>query len=39
MVPRRPGFPVSAHIAQPDPFDDESYFEEWAEGVALDLYR
>ena len=25
----RPGLPVQAHIAQPDPFDDEAFFEDW----------
>jgi dienelactone hydrolase len=38
----RPGLPVQAHIARPDPFDDEAYFADWAEtnpGVALDLRR
>lgn len=38
----RPGLPVQAHIARPDPFDDEEYFADWAEtapGVALDLRR
>lgn len=42
MTPRRPGLPVSAHIARPDPFDDEAFFAEWAEdagAVALDLHR
>jgi dienelactone hydrolase len=38
----RPGLPVQAHIARPDPFDDEEYFADWAEtasGVELDLHR
>jgi dienelactone hydrolase len=38
----RPGLPVQAHIARPDPFDDEEYFADWAEtnpGVSLDLRR
>lgn len=42
MSPRRAGFPVAAHIARPDPFDDESVFEKWAgdaDGLALELYR
>jgi dienelactone hydrolase len=42
MEPRRRGLPVSAHIARPDPFDDEDYFADWAAEagvVALDLHR
>lgn len=42
MEPRRPGLPVSAHIARPDPFDDEAEIEGWAQdagGVALELHR
>ena len=42
MEPRRRGFPVSAHIARPDPFDDEDYFAAWSGekgDVALDLHR
>ena len=42
MTPRRPGLPVSAHIARPDPFDSEEDFAVWAaaaDGVALDLHR
>jgi dienelactone hydrolase len=42
MEPRRPGLPVSAHIARPDPFDDETVIMGWAQeadGVALDLHR
>ncbi|MGL5008235.1 MAG: dienelactone hydrolase family protein [Paracoccaceae bacterium] len=42
MAPLRPGFAVSAHIAQPDPFDDEAFFGEWvgeAGDVALELHR
>ena len=38
----RPGLPVQAHIARPDPFDDEEYFADWAEtapAVVLDLRR
>jgi dienelactone hydrolase len=38
----RPGLPVQAHIARPDPFDDEDYFADWTRsnpGVALDLRR
>ena len=40
--PRRVGFPVAAHIARPDPFDDEAVFEGWAAeagGVSLALHR
>lgn len=42
MKPPRCGLPVSAHIARPDPFDDESFFAQWAkaaENAALQLYR
>ena len=42
MDPRRPGFPISAHIARPDPFDDDTFFDDWvagAGGVALNLHR
>lgn len=42
MTPRRPGFPVSAHVARPDPFDDEAFFADWAAdagGLALTLHR
>lgn len=42
MSPRWEGYPVSAHIARPDPFDDEVVFEEWdraAGSVSLDLHR
>ena len=42
MTPRRPGFPVSVHVARPDPFDDETFFADWsadAGEVALDLHR
>jgi dienelactone hydrolase len=42
MTPRRPGLPVSAHIARPDPFDSEEDFAAWkaeAGGVALELHR
>jgi dienelactone hydrolase len=38
----RPGLPVQAHIARPDPFDDEGYFDDWTRtnpGAALDLRR
>lgn len=39
---KRPLPPVSAHIARPDPFDDEAFFADWqatAPDTALDLYR
>jgi dienelactone hydrolase len=42
MSPRRTDLKVSAHIARPDPFDDEAYFADWAEeadGVPLELHR
>jgi dienelactone hydrolase len=42
MEPRRAGLPVSAHIARPDPFDDEAEIMGWAQGageVALELHR
>ena len=42
MEPRQPGFRIAAHIAEPDPFDDEAYFDDWAsgaDGVALELHR
>lgn len=29
-----PGLRVQAHIARPDPFDDEAFFEEWASGAG-----
>ena len=38
----RPGLPIQAHIARPDPFDSEEVFEDWAAqnpGAALDLRR
>jgi dienelactone hydrolase len=38
----RPDLPVQAHIARPDTFDDEEYFDDWLHanpGVALDLRR
>lgn len=37
-----PGLPVQAHIARPDPFDDEECFADWVAtnpGAALDLHR
>jgi dienelactone hydrolase len=40
--PRRASFPVCAHIAEPDPFDDEAYFAGWAAEkgeVALEMHR
>lgn len=42
MEPRRTGLPVSAHIARPDPFDEEQVFTDWAGeagGIALELHR
>jgi len=42
MEPRRSGLPVSAHIARPDPFDEEQVFTEWAEEsgeITLELHR
>ncbi len=42
MSPPRAGLPVSAHIARPDPFDDEAFFADWIveAGVAnLDVHR
>ena len=42
MEPRRPGLPVSAHIARPDPFDEEQVFTDWAGesgGIVLELHR
>ena len=42
MSPRRAGFPVAAHVARPDPFDDEAVFEGWATkagDVSLELHR
>lgn len=42
MTPRRSGFPVSVHIARPDPFDDEEFFTEWtaaAGEAALEMHR
>ena len=38
----RQGLPVQAHIARPDPFDDEAFFADWVgsnPGVALELHR
>lgn len=34
MEPRRAGLPVSAHIARPDPFDDEAEIMGWAQEAA-----
>jgi dienelactone hydrolase len=42
MTPRRVGFPVSVHIARPDPYDDEAFFADWTAdggGVALKMHR
>jgi dienelactone hydrolase len=42
MEPRRPGLPISAHIARPDPFDEEQVFTDWASEageIALELHR
>lgn len=42
MEPRRPRFPVTAHVARPDPFDSDAYFEGWAAdagSVDLAFYR
>lgn len=42
MSPRRAGFPVAAHVARPDPFDEEAVFEGWAAeagDVSLDFHR
>ncbi|AVX02949.1 hypothetical protein MXMO3_00402 [Maritalea myrionectae] len=42
MTPRRSEVKISAHIAKPDPFDDEDYFENWvnaADGPQIELYR
>jgi dienelactone hydrolase len=41
--PRR-GLPVQAHLAEPEPFDDEGYIADWAEamraaGLAFALHR
>jgi len=30
---RRPGLPVQAHLAEPEPFDDEGFIADWAEGM------
>ena len=43
-VDARPGLPVQAHLAEPEPFDDEGFIADWAEGarearVAFELYR
>lgn len=42
MEPRRPGFPVSVHVARPDPFDEEEFFGEWiaeAQSIELAMHR
>lgn len=36
------GLPVEAHIAKPDPFDDEAYFDDWQKSAPtknLNVYR
>jgi dienelactone hydrolase len=40
----RPGLPVQAHLAEPEPFDDEGFLADWAEGMraaglAFELHR
>jgi dienelactone hydrolase len=40
----RRGLPVQAHLAEPEPFDDEGFLADWAEearqaGLAFELYR
>lgn len=42
MTPQRPGLPVAVHIARPDPFDDEDFFEDWQAGAGsaqLEMHR
>ncbi len=41
LKPPKPGLPVQAHIAQPDPFDDEELFEGWlaAEKTSCEMFR
>jgi dienelactone hydrolase len=42
MTPPRANLPVSAHIARPDPFDDEDFFAEWvadSADTALEVHR
>lgn len=42
MTPPRANLPVSAHIARPDPFDDEDFFAQWAADsgeTALEMHR
>ncbi|RDE09947.1 dienelactone hydrolase family protein [Pelagibacterium lacus] len=42
MDPPRAGLPVAAHIARPDPFDDEDYFAGWLAGQGeadVELHR
>lgn len=34
MAPRRAGFPMSVHVARPDPFDDAAFFADWAGEAA-----
>jgi dienelactone hydrolase len=40
----RPGLPVQAHLAEPEPFDDEGFIADWAEamraaGLGFELFR
>jgi dienelactone hydrolase len=40
----RPGLPVQAHLAEPEPFDDEGFIADWAEGMraaalGFELFR
>jgi dienelactone hydrolase len=40
----RPGLPVQAHLAEPEPFDDEDFIADWAEamraaGLDFELHR
>jgi dienelactone hydrolase len=40
----RPGLPVQAHLAEPEPFDDEGFIADWAEamraaGLDFELHR
>lgn len=40
----RPGLPLQLHLAEPDPFEDEEFFDDWlgmAEraGLAAEIYR
>ena len=43
-IDARAGLPVQAHLAEPEPFDDEGFLADWAEGarragVAFELFR